>query len=106
MAARLSYSISDESILHLVTLTGGGMRIFVKRLQGKPITLALEAGDTALKLKQKIYESTGIPVEDQSLLFKREELEDDLALFYYNIQHRSTLYLAIFTSDDLKESAN
>ena len=83
------YHVSSGSAFHLVMSTGGGMQIFVKRLQGELITLALKTGDTALSVKQKINDSTGIPIERQSLLFKREELEDDCALFYYSIQHRS-----------------
>jgi len=86
--------VSSGSTLYLVVVTHAGMQIFVKRLNDKPVTLALETGDTALNLKQKIHDSTGIPIEHQSLLF-REELEDDWAVLYYNIQHRSSLYLAI-----------
>jgi len=89
------YHVSSGSTLHLVMFTHAGMQTFVKRLNDKPVTLALETSDTALNLKQIIHDSTGIPIEHQSLLLKREELEDDWALFYYNIQHRSSLYLAI-----------
>ena len=70
-----------------------GMQIYVKTLKGNNISLAMESSDLIRKVKEKIAEVEGIPIEHQGLIFASRSLEDSRTLFDYGIQKESTLYL-------------
>ena len=70
------------------------MKIFVKTLTDKTITLDVEPSDTIENVKDKIQDKIGIPPDEQRL--RKENgtyLEDDKTLADYYIRSESFLYL-------------
>ena len=96
------YDIQESSSLHLVRpllpLNDTGMKIFVKTLTGKTLTLEVKPSDSVWEMKAQIEDEKGIPPDQQRLISAGRTLEDVCTLSDYNIQRGSTLYLALYGS--------
>jgi ubiquitin len=71
-------------------------QIYIKTLSGQTITLKVNTTDTIGSVKAKIQASTGIPPDQQRLVFGATQLlEDGKTLADYKITDQSTIHLVI-----------
>ena len=69
------------------------IQIFVKDPNGRTISICLSAMETVESVKQQLQYKTGIPQDEQLLIFSGKPLKNGLKLSDYNIKNESTLHL-------------
>lgn len=71
------------------------MKIYVKTLLERMITLDVESGDTVEHLIDLVSVADGIPFDNIRLIFQGRQLEHGRTLSDYNIQIDSVLYMTL-----------
>ena len=71
------------------------IQIFVRALTGKTMTFEVDPNDTIETLKEKLYDTEGIPQTEQRLIFAGKQLENHRTFNDYNITSESTLHLVL-----------
>ncbi len=67
----------------------------MKTLTGKTLTIFIGNDATVKKLKAAIQDREGIPPDQQRIIFKGLQLEEDLKLSDYKIKREDTLVLVL-----------
>ncbi|KAM9958318.1 hypothetical protein ACTFIW_001180 [Dictyostelium discoideum] len=62
----------------------------------------VNGSDTVGNIKSRIQEKEGIPIDQQTLVYSGEKLEDGHTLYHYNIGINSLLHLIKLSSDTIK----
>ncbi|KZV91329.1 ubiquitin [Exidia glandulosa HHB12029] len=71
------------------------MIIKVKTLTGKEIELDIDLDDKITRIKEKVEEQSGVPPQQQRLIFSGRQLTDDKTARESSIQAGSVLHLVL-----------
>ena len=71
------------------------MQIFIKTLKGETFTLDVEPNYTIEQVKEILQHKNGLPPDNQRLIFKGRQLEDEKRLADCNVKKEDTLHLVL-----------
>jgi ubiquitin C len=86
------YSIENNSLIHLIEQTKGGIEIFIHNSNGTTINLDVEPTETIESIKNKIFIKENIPLNNQELIIKGEKMENEKKLDEYNLDSEISLF--------------
>ena len=98
------YNIVGNSVLYLVPVCRGDLKITVETISGKRIPLDVDCRHTVKELKALIEDKEGIHPDQQRLVYAGHELEEGIILSRYSVQNGSTFRLVDDTVMTLKIS--
>lgn len=87
--------LQDGSTVDLVLKLQGGMKIYVKTLTGKTLTIEIEPTQLIEDLKFKIQDTEGIPVDQQRLIFLGKQLTDHRTCEEFGIEQDACIHLVL-----------
>lgn len=87
------YNVTKESTLHQVLRLCGGMRIFVKTITGKLVTIEAEPSDKIGKIKAQVGQ--GGSVDRYRLICQGKQLDEEKTLADYEIKDESTFNVVL-----------
>ncbi|KAF2865627.1 integral membrane protein [Massariosphaeria phaeospora] len=73
----------------------GEFPLYIKTLTGKTITIVGYTSDTTADIKSKIQDKEGIPPDQQRIIFKGMQLEDDRTIWEYYITAGCLVHLVL-----------
>lgn len=91
----INSKVDDEKARRLLNHQKSSYQIFVKTLTGKTLTLEVDSTDSIETVKAKVQDQEGIPPDQQRLIFRGIQLEDEKLLFEYGIGSKETLHLVL-----------
>jgi hypothetical protein len=71
------------------------MQLFVKKLDGKTLTIKTDYDATILQFKQQIYEQHNISVEQQQIIICGKKCNNDYTLKDYKAVEQAIIHLII-----------
>ena len=86
------YSIENNSLIHLIEQTKGGIEIYIHNSNGTTINLDVEPTETIESIKNKIFIKENIPLNNQELIIKGEKMENEKKLDEYNLDSEISLF--------------
>ena len=96
------YNIHRGDTLNLLCKLHNGMKIIVRTLTGRDITLEVEPSDSIMNMKAKFQDQEGIPPYQQRFVFGgRELLEDGHSLSDYKVSRGSVLHFILRLRPDM-----
>lgn len=69
------------------------IQVFVKTLHQRTLTIDIGPESTVAKLKSKIHDKKGTPVDQMLLMHNGKPLEDERAITYYGVKQFGTVNL-------------
>ncbi|PKU59498.1 Polyubiquitin [Dendrobium catenatum] len=89
----IACGITKNSTVYVMLNPLAPIRIFVKIMTGKTITITVEAGDTISIIITKIASKIDFKCKNLKLMYAGKVLEDQKTLSFYGIKRESTVYL-------------
>ncbi|KAF5322311.1 hypothetical protein D9619_000143 [Psilocybe cf. subviscida] len=71
------------------------MLIKVKTLTGKEIELDIDPDDKITRIKEKVEEQSGVPPQQQRLIYSGRQMQDDKSARDFNIAAGAVLHLVL-----------
>lgn len=87
-ACGLSFEVTPLNKMSLYN--SGELKIFVKTLKSRTLTIMMNSSDTVGTLKTKIQVMDGTPIDQQRLILAGEQLEDGRTLSDYGVRQVSS----------------